>query len=144
MAAITGIGTDQRIARERQADAASRTDAAGPAGRVLPYNMVSHGSKTGELKPAQQFEAFVLQSFIEPMLPKDDSAYFGEGTAGSIWKSMLAERIGAEMAAAGGVGIAEMVEKRNASIEALDKAKTEAAKADAAAKGAGLGTPGSL
>jgi peptidoglycan hydrolase FlgJ len=142
MGAITGIGTDQRGARA--GDATARPTGADPAGRALPYNMVSQTSKSGELKPAQQFEAFVLQSFVEPMLPKDDSSYFGEGTAGSIWKSMLAERIGAEMAVAGGIGIAAMVEKRNASAEALAEGTDAAAKSDAMAKGAALSKPGSL
>ncbi|GGE19749.1 hypothetical protein GCM10011390_43750 [Aureimonas endophytica] len=115
-----------------------------PASRALPYNMVSRGSKSGQMTPAQQFESFVLQSFIEPMLPKSDSSYFGEGTAGSIWKSMLAERLGAEMAAAGGIGIADLVEKRNASIEAAAKAEDGLAREAVAVKGASLGKPGSL
>lgn len=54
----------------------------------------------------QEFEAFVLQSFIESMLPKDSETLFGKGTAGNIWKSMLAEQIGAQLAKAGGIGIA--------------------------------------
>lgn len=145
MAAITGIGTAQGLARGRvSADAAARPANVAEAGRALPYEMVSRGSKTGELKPAQQFEAFVLQSFVESMLPKEDSAYFGEGTAGTIWKSMLAERIGAEMAAAGGVGIAAILEKRNASIEAINDATNAAGKDAAAAKSAGLGKLGAL
>lgn len=134
MAGITAIGAGETGTRA--------TAAGDPASRVLPYNVVSRGSKSGEMTPAQQFEGFVLQSFIEPMLPKDDSSYFGEGTAGAIWKSMLAERIGAQMAAAGGVGIAEMVEKRNASIEALAEAKDTLAKDAVATKGAALSKPG--
>jgi len=55
----------------------------------------------------QQFEAFILQSFVESMLPKDAEATFGKGTAGGIWKSMMAEQIGAQIAKAGGVGIAK-------------------------------------
>ncbi len=31
----------------------------------------------------------------------------GKGNAGSIWKSMLAEQIGAQLSKAGGIGIAE-------------------------------------
>lgn len=54
----------------------------------------------------QQFEAFILQSFIESMLPKDSDVSFGKGTAGSVWRSMMAEQIGAQIARAGGIGIA--------------------------------------
>lgn len=60
--------------------------------------------------PAQQFEAFVLQTFVESMLPQEASAVFGKGNAGSIWKSMLAEQLGAQLAKAGGIGIARMID----------------------------------
>ncbi|MCB5177737.1 rod-binding protein [Microvirga lenta] len=57
----------------------------------------------------QQFEAFVLQSFIESMMPEESESVFGKGTAGGIWKSMMAEQIGAQIAKAGGIGIAKHV-----------------------------------
>lgn len=60
--------------------------------------------------PPQEFEAFVLQTFIESMLPQNATAVFGKGNAGSIWKSMMAEQIGAQIAKAGGIGIARMLE----------------------------------
>ncbi len=56
-----------------------------------------------------QFEAFVLQSFIEAMLPKQTEVVFGKGMAGEIWKSMLAEKLAAKAAESGGLGIAERV-----------------------------------
>jgi len=52
------------------------------------------------------FEAMTLSSFVQTMLPTDASAVFGTGTAGDIWKSMLAERIGAELAKSDSFGIA--------------------------------------
>ena len=66
-------------------------------------------SRSAELKPLQRFESFVLRSFVENMMPKDNTSFFGSGTAGEIWKSMLAEKIGDEMAAGGGIGIADML-----------------------------------
>ncbi|WP_062217391.1 rod-binding protein [Aureimonas sp. D3] len=69
-------------------------------------------SHSGELKPLQKFESFFLRNFVETMLPQKDTSFFGSGTAGQIWKSMLAERIGDEMAASGGIGIADMLAKR--------------------------------
>ncbi|NIX78406.1 rod-binding protein [Microvirga terricola] len=72
-----------------------RSDAAGSAGKPL--------------EAYQKFEAFILQSFIESMLPKDSENVFGKGTAGSVWKSMMAEQIGAQIAKAGGIGIAKKV-----------------------------------
>jgi peptidoglycan hydrolase FlgJ len=61
------------------------------------------------MAPARQFEAFVLQSFIQSMFPKDANHVFGEGIAGSYWSSMLAEQIAGQMAKSGGIGIAEQI-----------------------------------
>ena len=60
-------------------------------------------------KANQEFEAFILQTFVESMLPKDAENTYGKGNAGSIWKSMMAEQIGAQIAKAGGVGIAKHI-----------------------------------
>jgi hypothetical protein len=57
-----------------------------------------------------QLEAFVLQRFIQSMLPKNAARVYGKGTAGEIWKSMLAEKLGAELAGSGQVGIARRLE----------------------------------
>jgi hypothetical protein len=57
-----------------------------------------------------KFEAFILQTFMESMLPKDDKI-FGKGTAGNVWRSMLAEQLGAQLAKSGGIGIAHMLAK---------------------------------
>ena len=54
-----------------------------------------------------QFEAFVLQSFVQSMLPKNATNVYGRGTAGEVWRSMLAEKIGEELARSGQVGIAQ-------------------------------------
>jgi len=53
-----------------------------------------------------QFESFVLQSFVQSMLPKNATSVFGKGSAGEFWKSMLAEKMGDELARSGQVGIA--------------------------------------
>jgi flagellar protein FlgJ len=54
-----------------------------------------------------QLEAFVLQTFIQSMLPKNASHVFGKGTAGEVWKSMLAEKLANEIARSGHVGLAK-------------------------------------
>lgn len=62
----------------------------------------------------EQFEAYVLQTFIDSMLPKDAENTFGKGTAGSVWKSMMVEQMSAQIAKAGGVGIAKhLLKDRN-------------------------------
>jgi len=54
----------------------------------------------------RKFEAMVLQSFLQTMLPKDNEAVYGKGTAGNIWKSMMAEQLANVLADRGGIGIA--------------------------------------
>jgi peptidoglycan hydrolase FlgJ len=71
-----------------------------------------------------QLEAFVLQSFIQTMLPSSASgqAFFGKGTAGEVWKSMLAEKLGAELARSGQVGLAKRLGQGNAPMSPMSAA----------------------
>lgn len=71
----------------------------------------------------QQFEALVLRNFVETMLPKNSEAVFGKGTAASIWRSMMAEQIGHQVAKAGGIGLASSVMAAHPSV--LVKAEEE-------------------
>ncbi|MFE1602422.1 rod-binding protein [Methylobacterium sp. ID0610] len=59
--------------------------------------------------PYRQFEAFVLQHFVESMLPSKAGSVYGKGMAGGYWKSMLAEQIGGQISKAGGIGIARLL-----------------------------------
>jgi flagellar protein FlgJ len=56
-----------------------------------------------------QFEALLLKNMVEAMMPEDAEAVFGSGTAGKMWKSMLAEKIAEEIARSGSIGIAKQV-----------------------------------
>lgn len=56
-----------------------------------------------------KFEAMVLQTFIQSMLPQDNEAVYGEGMAGEMWQAMLAEQLGTTMARRGGIGIADRI-----------------------------------
>lgn len=55
----------------------------------------------------RKFEAMILQKFIGSMLPQDSEELYGKGTAGEIWKGMMAEQLGAVLAKGGGIGIAD-------------------------------------
>jgi hypothetical protein len=73
--------------------------------RLDPF---SQGEMQDRPQPAQvQFEAFVLQTFIQSMFPKDAEHVFGGGIAGSYWSSMLAEQVAGQVAKGGGIGIAD-------------------------------------
>ena len=56
-----------------------------------------------------RFEAMVLQTFIQSMLPQDTDSVYGEGMAGEMWQSLLAEQLGEVMASRGGIGIADRI-----------------------------------
>ncbi|MEF2071751.1 rod-binding protein [Consotaella aegiceratis] len=93
---VGGTGADLEIAPTSSADT------------KLVQTAHHESSQAG---PYEKFEAFVLRSFVESMLPSENSSFFGEGTAGGIWRSMMAEQIGDELAKGGGIGIADMLEE---------------------------------
>jgi len=67
----------------------------------------------------QGFEAVALTTFIQEMLPQQATAVFGTGTAGEVWKSMMAEQIAGQMARAGGIGIAKHLAAAHPTVAAL-------------------------
>jgi peptidoglycan hydrolase FlgJ len=52
-----------------------------------------------------QFEAMMLNSFVGELLPKDASNVFGQGMAGDMWRSMLAEQVSMQIAKSGKLGL---------------------------------------
>jgi Rod binding domain-containing protein len=53
-----------------------------------------------------QFEAMMLSSFVSELLPKDSGEVFGQGMAGDMWRSMLAEQVSTQIAKSGKLGLA--------------------------------------
>ena len=53
-----------------------------------------------------QFEAMMLNSFVGELLPKDSGEVFGQGMAGDMWRSMLAEQVSTQIAKSGKLGLA--------------------------------------
>lgn len=79
-------------------------------GVVEPAGVFHQGMPKAASEPPEaykKFEAFVLQSFIQNMLPQSSEATYGSGTAGEVWRSFAAEELGKTVADAGGLGIAE-------------------------------------
>jgi hypothetical protein len=60
-------------------------------------------------KAYEQLEAFFLGQVMETMLPREEGGVFGAGTAGGIWRSMLAQELGSDLAENGGLGVAAMI-----------------------------------
>lgn len=94
-------------ARARLASFAAGSESAGftvDAGAPAPA-----GRPAATPEAFARFEAMVLQSFIQTMLPKDTESVYGEGMSGEMWQSLLAEQLGAAMAKRGGIGIADRI-----------------------------------
>lgn len=77
-----------------------------PTAPELPAR-APHAHKTGDA--AQKFEAFVLQTFIQEMMPKTPESVFGSGISGDFWKSMMSEKIAEQVAERGSLGIADTI-----------------------------------
>lgn len=85
-------------------------------------------------KTLQQFEAQVISTFIEQMMPEATANTFGSGTAGGVWRSMLSEQIANQIARAGGLGIREKVEAAIAARNTTDPASVSESAVGAARK----------
>ncbi|WP_185983573.1 rod-binding protein [Aureimonas mangrovi] len=94
-------------AKVSSGDGAMFSAALDKAAATLPVSSAPLHTRAKD--PLQEFEGFVLRSFVEEMLPKENTEFFGAGMAGDVWRSMMAEKIGEEIAAAGGIGIADML-----------------------------------
>ena len=101
--ARAALQTGVAAAKTAAADFTAAVTDAAPAVTALPRAVASAVPAKGA---AEQFEAYVLQNFVQSMLPADNESVYGKGLAGDMWKSMLAEQVASTMAHDGGVGIA--------------------------------------
>lgn len=60
-------------------------------------------------KAYEGLEHLVLQNLVETMLPKDAGEIFGRGTAGDIWRSMLADQLAGAIGKTIDLGLAKGV-----------------------------------
>ena len=113
-------------ARAERLDRSSAT--AGQFSVSETCNTKAAGAADKPATPAsfKRFEAMVLQTFIQNMLPKDGAAFYGKGMAGDMWKSLLAEKVAEVMADRGGIGIADRVLGDRYAAEARPVAQTAA------------------
>jgi peptidoglycan hydrolase FlgJ len=73
-------------------------------------------TRTEALDPMQKFEAFLLQGWLEALLPKQDSGAYGNGPGADIWRSMMAEQLSTQVVRAGGVGLHKLLTHKNSSV----------------------------
>lgn len=74
-----------------------------------------HQMRTAPGSPYQKFEAVVLQNFLQDVLPKN-SELFGDAFSADAYRSMLAEQLANQVAKSGRLGIAAMMEKKEAAL----------------------------
>ena len=98
-AATARAVADQSTAKAVQSEPGSPNAAA-------PVQVIKASAPTDVYR---KFEAFVLQVFVETMLPKQSEDLFGKGTAGTVWRSMMAEQLGNQLAQGKGIGIAKQL-----------------------------------
>ncbi len=116
-AARTELARRAEAAANATFSAEAGTEAAAPAA----------ASTTATPETFRRFEAMVLQTFIQNMLPKDGAAVYGKGMAGDMWKSLLAEKVASVVAERGGIGIADRMLSGRYAAEAKPADGTETA-----------------
>lgn len=73
-------------------------------------------------KTAQEFEAFFLSQMFQHMFAGiGTDSMFGGGQGEEMWRSMLVDQYGKEVAAKGGVGIADQVMKALLQTQEVDQ-----------------------
>lgn len=73
--------------------------------------------RTATGSPYQRFEAMVLQTFVQNILPKDENL-FGDAASADVCRSLLAEQLATQLAKSGRLGIARMIEAAHPPVHA--------------------------
>ena len=102
---VSKAAATARTAADQSTASAAPSEPASPS-TAAPVQVIRASSPTDVYR---KFEAFVLQVFVETMLPKQSEDLFGKGTAGTVWRSMMAEQLGNQLAAGKGIGIAKQL-----------------------------------
>lgn len=70
----------------------------------------TQGNPAATDQAAEEFEAVMLTAMLKPIFEGiETSEMFGGGEGEKMWKGLLVEEYAAEMAASGGIGIADQV-----------------------------------
>ncbi len=112
LAALGGTGIDQAddFAKVLDATEPSPVGAADTAGQLrdrLPRLSLDGVDDPKAARVEVEFEASVLKTFVDAILPKDESDIYGQGSAGDIWKSMLADQVARQIAKSGAFGLSK-------------------------------------
>lgn len=103
---MRAAGPEKAQAARAQLQRLAQSAQAGGAPFVAEPAAGAPGADAGADNALQKFEAMVLGTFFQSMLPSEASTVYGEGLAGDMWKSLLAQHMGEAVAERGGIGIA--------------------------------------
>lgn len=78
---------------------------------AMPGSRADAAAANKAKEVAQQFEAVYLRQMIDTAMPKDSDALFGEGTSGTMWRSMMTDTLATTLSKTGTLGIANMIFK---------------------------------
>ena len=73
---------------------------------------------TQPASPYRKFEAVLLQTFVQEILPKDEQL-FGDAASADISRTMMAEQLANQLAKSDRIGIARMIEKAHAPLQTV-------------------------
>lgn len=107
LSALAPSADPSGAAQSATAAPVSSPPAGGFAGAVQGARLAAVHA-TQKASAGEEFEAVTLTSFVQLMLPPDDSVVWG-GSAGRLWRGVFAQHLAADIAAQGGVGIADII-----------------------------------
>lgn len=76
----------------------------------IPMNTIAP-DKNEASATFRKFEAFILQTWLELLLPKADGGSYGSDQAGDLWRSLMAEQLGDQLAKTGALGLARLTKQ---------------------------------
>lgn len=97
-AALLAEGAPRATSLQWSDEARSRFFSA-PTGRAVT------DKNTGVDEAKRGLETLIAKMMVESMLPKEGPATFGSGSAGGVWRSMLADKLADQLTRGKGLGI---------------------------------------
>jgi Rod binding domain-containing protein len=89
-----------------------------PMVHALSHQVPANTGKNKIHAVAQEFESVFLTNMFENMFEGlDDDGPFGSGAGNGPWRSMLTEQYAKSVAANGGVGVAQQIERQLVSLQ---------------------------
>ncbi len=69
---------------------------------------VASGNQDSHVLAFKKFEAFILQTWLEILLPNAGSGAYGNDQAGSLWRSFMAEQLGDQLSKNDSLGLSRL------------------------------------